>query len=193
MGRKVSSFEDFAKMVWGNRAEGIPVSGFDVQREISLAELEYLHLKFAFVQILNPASTDEFETIRFIRSRSGWIILNYKNAMCTSPGEMLFTDEIYTGLGHEVIRLNTGSGTRPKQIVDTAAEMVRMAKEEEHWPSIHIVNGEALMCWGIWKGARDLGIPVTGFVPTKRDEEKYKRIESHCPTLLMQSKPAVKP
>ncbi len=184
MAKNSDPFDDFINMVWANRSEGLPVTGFDLKREITPEELRYMHQKFAYMQILNPEGQGEFSDIRFIRGQSGWMILDYRNAMSTSPGEALFSDELYSGSRDEYYRINLGTGTRVKQIIDTAAEMVTMAKER-NWPSIHIVNGQRLMKWGIWKASMDLDIPLTGFVPTKQDEEKYKRIKTQCPTLLI--------
>lgn len=178
MSNRNDPLEDFAKMVWGKRAEGLPVAGFDLSRAVSAQEIENLLQKYAFVQILRPGAPAEFVNIRFMRSRSGWIILNYKDAMAASPGEQLFQEGNYIfSEQKELERVCSGVGTRIKQIVDTAADMVRIAKEEENWPEIHIVNGHPQMMWGIWKAAQDMNIPVSGYVPSTAEEAKYLRIQ----------------
>jgi hypothetical protein len=185
---KNKTFDDFAARVWGNRAEGLPVPNFDLAREITTEEINFLNLKFAYVQIANPEAMGDYSERTFNRCRSGWVIINYKNAMSSSPGEMLMSDDIYQQKEHgQFEQVNTGRGTRIKQIIDTAAEMVRLAKQEEKWPTIHIVSGHPQMCWGIWKAAQDLQMPVTGYSPSKEDEAKYRRIESLCPTLMLSS------
>ena len=196
------SLDDFAKLIWGKRSEGLPVPELDIKREISPQELKNLHLRFAFVQILNPESTGEFSEIHSVKSKSGWVILNYGNAMAASPGEMLFshgeyeqaeeaTEEAEEG---SLQRVCSGTGTVVMQIVNTAADMVRIAKDELHWPSINIVNGHPLMTFAIWKACQDLNIPVN-YDPTKDEEAKYQRILKNCPkTLVIQPEPlGVKP
>lgn len=181
------------KIIWGNRAEGVPVPPFDLTREVTPEELAYMHQKFAYVQIANPFAMGEYSEVQFIRAPSGWLVINYKNAMCSSPGEMLFTDAAYKVEDEQTSRLNTGTGTRINQIIETANLMVRLAVEEQNWPAIHVVNGTSLMCWAIWKAAKDLGREVIGYVPSKEEVEKYERIRKSCPALLLQHTPSQTP
>jgi hypothetical protein len=174
----------FDEAIWGKRAEGLPVPRFDLTRDITSEELSYLHQKFGYVQLLNPYAMGEFGEIRFVRAPSGWLILNYKNAMTASPGELLLTDAAYSHEGDQLTRLNTGTGTRIKQTIDTASFAVRMAVEEEHWPAIHVINGTSLMCWGVWMAAKELNLELTGYVPSKAEVAKYERIKANCPTLV---------
>jgi hypothetical protein len=182
--------EDFAKFVWGKRAENLPVPGFDLTREITPEEISYINMKFAYVQIMNPHAMNEFSEGQQLRAKSGYAIIDYENAMSASPGELLFTDQVFVREGENYKQINTGSGTRIKQIIDTAAEMVQLA-QQKGWPAIHILSGHPKMCWGIWKAAQDLQIPVTGYAPSKEEEAKYHRIENNCPSLIIQA-PTIK-
>lgn len=175
------SLDDFAKLVWSKRSEGLPVVGFDLTREITPKELDYMQQKFAFVQILNPHATGEYSNIRFIKADSGWVIFDYSNAMSASPGEMLFTDEAYRATEEgDFERICTGKGSRIKQIIDTASEMVMIA-QQNNWSTVHIVDGHELMKWAIWKAAQDLQqqglqLEVTGYEPPDKRKKKYQRI-----------------
>ncbi|MBA2653989.1 MAG: hypothetical protein H0U71_02850 [Gammaproteobacteria bacterium] len=194
MPKEYDSLDEFAKLIWGKRAEGLPVPELDFQREITPQELENIHQKYAFVQILNPeAADDDFADIKIIRSSSGWSILNYKNAMSASPGEMLFYQGDYIQNDAAILeRVCSGRGTIILQIMNTGADMVRIAKEE-NWPAIHIVNGHPFMSWAVWKAAQDLHLPVTGYQPSKYEEAKYQRIQRECPTLIIHEPKAAKP
>ncbi len=190
---KKGSLEDFAKSetVWGKRAEGLPEIGFDLGRTPTKDELAYLHQKYSFIQIVNPGAQGEYSEIRFLRAPSGWLIFFYKNAMAASPGEGIFTDDVYTSQGDEVTQVCTGTGTRIKQIIDTASELVRIAKEEK-WTGIHVIDGTPLMSWGVWKAAKELGMEVTGYVPSIEEEAKYERIQKNCPSLILSKTPSPK-
>lgn len=190
MAKNDNFMSDFAKMVWGKRLEGLPVPELKLKDEITQQELANILQKYAFVQIFNPEALGDNSDIRFIRSRSGWLILNYGNAMSTSPGEMLYYHGTYTTDEEGSLqRICSGLGTNTMQIINTAADMVRIAKEEK-WPSIHIVGGHPLATWGIWKSAMDLDMAITGYTPDEEDKAKYQRILQYCPkTLVIQPEP----
>lgn len=181
--------KNFAQLVWGKRSEGLPVPELNLERDITPQELENLKLHYAFVQIMNPQDVTDHGTIRFIRSNSGWLILDYGNAMTASPGGSLFDHGTYEkDEKGELKRICSGKGTITKQIIDTAADMVKLAKEDCKWPLLHLVDGERLFRFGIWKATKDLGIKITGYVASKGDEARYNRIVNQCPkTLVIQS------
>ncbi len=186
---------DFAKVVWGKRAEGLPVPELRLDSEIGPQEMENLKLRSAFVQILNPKKVDEFEAAKLVKPQTGWIIIDYRCALSASAGDELPSHGKYTREADgSLIRLCTGKGTLIKQIVDTATEMVRLV-HDRGWDVVHMVDGHPLMMWAIWKACQELQILVSGYVPSLEEEEKYRRIKRYCAnTLLMQSeKPAVKP
>jgi hypothetical protein len=181
---------EFAKTVWGKRAQGLPVPELDLKRAISTQEIDNILLRYAFAQIINPEAVgEEFNEIRFIRSRSGWLILHYGNAMTTSPGNNLFDHGTYiTAEDGSLERVCSGTGTINMKIINAAEDMIGIAKEEG-WPVIHIVNGHPLMSWGIWKAAKELNLLVTGYVPSKDEEVKFERIQRLCSkTLVIQPK-----
>jgi hypothetical protein len=164
---------------------------FGLKRAITPQEVDNLLSCYAFVHIVNPKGVGSGQ-IHFIRSNSGWLILNYGNAMAASPGETLYDHGNYiTDENGNLVRVCSGTGTRVSKIINTAADMVRIVKEEEHWPEIYILNGHPLMRWGIWKAAKDLQIPVIGYEPSKEDEAKYDRIVKACPNTLVIQPPSL--
>jgi hypothetical protein len=157
-----------------------------ISRDITPQELQYIYHRYAYVQILNPDLTGEFTEIRVLRSRSGWLILDYENSIASSPGQMLFTHDTYMTTEDDTLKqICSGTGTITLQIANTAADMVRIAKEERNWPSIHIVAGYQQMKWGIWIAAQGFNLPVSGYTPSKEEENKYHRIQIRCPSLIL--------
>lgn len=186
----MADIKNLAKELWGKRAEHLPIFGFDPNREITAEELAYLQQQRSYAQILNPAAMGEYTEINIIRIKSGWIVLDYGNAMTTSPGELIFTDAQYMrGENGNLERICTGLGTRIKQIIDTAAEMVTIAKEKEGWEQIQIISGEELMSWAIWKAGQDLEVEILGYTPSKEEMKKYERIKEKCPALIIHPTP----
>jgi hypothetical protein len=181
---KKTSASNFSRDIWGKRAEGLPVIELDVTRRITHDDVLNLLQKYAFVQVINPESSGEYEELKFIKVESGWIILDYGPAMSTSPGELLFNDIFYTVTEEgDLKRICTGTGTRIKQIVDTGTEIVILAAEK-NWPGIRIVDGYDLLNWSIWKSAQVYGMTVSGYTPTKADIAKYEQIKVSCPSLV---------
>lgn len=179
---KDDAINDFLKD-WESLGERHSLN-LDITREITPRDISHLLLNYSYVQLLNPYSMGEFGEIRFVRAPSGWLITDYKNAISVSPGEKLFTDAGFVIQNGQQERVYTGVGTRIKQVVDTGREAARVAAEENHWPEIHVVNGTSMMCWGVWLGAIDLGIKVTGYVPSAKQQRQYEEIMSHCPSLI---------
>jgi hypothetical protein len=186
---KKFSLTNFAEVVWGKRAEGLPIPEFDLANKLTQQEINNLQRRFAYVQLLDPDRAEEFGEVRLIRAKSGWVILDYGSAMASSAGEKIFSQGEYTrNEGGVLTQIPTGKGTIVMQIIDTAADMVRLAAEKG-WPLIHIVDGHPFMSWAIWKACQDLGLPMTGFMPSIEEEARYRRIKRRCPnTLLLQEK-----
>lgn len=192
--KKYGSLEDFAHEVWGKRAEGLPVAGLDISRPISAADMDYIKRRYAFIQIVNPdAGPDEnFDSIQIIPAKSGFTILHYGTAICASPAESLFglPNEYKLDENGVYIPMHTGRGTRIKQIVDTAIEMVALtqrskdAKPDEgvkkSWRSIYIVAGQDDFKWATWAAAQEHQLEIQGYTPSKEKEEiaKYERIKT---------------
>lgn len=172
---------------WAQLSEGLPVIG--LRPDISPAELRYLHQRYGYVQIVNPFSLDEFTEVQFIRLSSGLLMFDYGNAITVSFGEKLLTDAYYKVENGNTERVCTGVGTRIKQIVDSGVEAAHWAIEK-NWPEILIAGGTEDMCWGVWKGAKDRGVEVSGYEPSLEQQAKYERIKANCPTLITTKTPS---
>ncbi len=155
------------------------------EREVTAAEIQYFIDRWPFLQILSMNALDSLEEVELLRAKkSNWTILNYGDALASSPGEFLFgggdfrislsDDEDDGDSGDGIV--NPDKGTIWRQAYVTAEEMVTLAKELG-WAGIHIVDGNPLMKWAAWMHAMDDKMELTGFKPSKRDQERRERVK----------------
>jgi hypothetical protein len=168
--------------VWGQRDQGILVD--NTKREITSSDIEYLQLQFPYLQILNiDATFENYNSVQFIRAKSGWTIQDLDDGLCTSAGSFLFggsdspslenTEKKDPDLIQEYI--NERKGTIIKQTFDTAQEMVDLVKTR--WKGgIEIISGTTLMKWALWVAAENIKLKVIGFEPTEKDNAKRNRL-----------------
>jgi hypothetical protein len=157
-------------------------------RKLTDTELEYLFDRFTHIQIATPSSPNlpSYTPPKIMTSRSGWAILNYGNAIASSPGEYLFN---YAGIpqhthmkaknpslqGQDDDEGGTGIGTLSKQRFITAEDIVAQALKNG-WKSIHIVDGDPKFIWAIWAHAQEKNIAVTGYKFGKEEQERRDRV-----------------
>jgi hypothetical protein len=156
-------------------------------RRLTDAELEYLFDRFTHIQIATPNNPKlpAYNPPKIVNSRSGWAMLNYGNAIASSPGEYLFN---YAGIPqYEKMKANNPSlqddddeggtdiGTLSKQRFITAEDIVAEAMKNG-WDSIHIVDGDPKFIWAIWVHAQEKNIAVTGYKFGKDEQERRERI-----------------
>jgi hypothetical protein len=159
-------------------------------RQLTTSELEYMFDRFTHIQIATPnhPKLPTYSPPKIIQSRSGWAILNYGNAIASSPGDYLFN---YAGQPqYEAMKKKSASlashkgdddeggtdiGTLSKQRFTTAQDIVAAALKNG-WDSIHIVDGEPLFIWAIWTHAQEKNIAVTGYKFNKEDQKRRERV-----------------
>jgi hypothetical protein len=159
-------------------------------RKLTDAELEYMFDRFTHIQIVTPSNPKlpTYNPPKIINSRSGWAILNYGNAIASSPGDFLFN---YAGQPqYEAMKKKTMAspskesdddeggtdiGTLSKQRFITAEDIVAEALKNG-WDSIHIVDGDPKFIWAIWVHAQEKNIAVTGYKFNKNDQERRERV-----------------
>jgi hypothetical protein len=160
-------------------------------RPFSHEEILYLLDLCPFIQMVNPeaaldaAYADGPQSVT--AQSSDWTILDYGDAMTSSPGRFIFgggyarlsTDEEDEegGGGAGPIRILTeGKGTIRAQTFNTAADMVALAKSQG-WEVIQIVDGHPNMIRDIWIHASKQNIKVEGFEPSEADLQVQARVE----------------
>lgn len=155
-------------------------------RKLTDTELEYLFDRFTHIQIATPNNPKlpSYNPPKIVSSRSGWAILNYGNAIASSPGEYLFN---YAGMPQQARKRaqnpsqegddegGNDIGTLSKQRFVTAEDIVAQALKNG-WDSIHIVDGDPKFIWAIWVQAEQKKIAVTGYKFGKEEQERRERL-----------------
>lgn len=131
----------------------------DPMRKISAAEIIYLLDRWPFLQIVFDTAAEK-QTVHSITANSGWTILDYDIALCSSPGQLGFSESTNE-------KINPKHGTMVKQAFDTATQMVEIAAKRGA-KVIH-VEGHPIMLRAAWIKAESLGLQVVGFEPSKED------------------------
>lgn len=160
-------------------------------RPLTDSELEYLFDRFTHIQIATPndPKLPAYNPPKIVTSRSGWAILNYGNAISSSPGEYLFNyaggpqrskgkkTDIFDLTAKDEDEDDGGSdiGTLSKQRFDTANDIIQEALKNG-WDSIHIVDGDPNFIWAIWAQAQEHDLAVTGYKFSKEEHERRERV-----------------
>lgn len=158
---------------------GLAVPVWD--RPVTPEEIHYFLDRWPFLQILSGNEVDAFDEVeRVTARRSGWTILNYGDAITTSPGAFLFGGGDFTihldgdgGEGGDIV--NPGKGTVWRQAYLTTQEMVSLA-QSLGWQSVHVVDGHPLMKWAAWMHTMDNDMGITGFEPSEKDQKRRERV-----------------
>lgn len=151
--------------------------------EVRPSDISYLAERWQFLQVVESTGNQvRLENPELITAKSGWTIVNYGDAMATSPGKWIFRG------GYWQISLNEdddddggivnpGKGTIHKQAFDSAAEMIQLAQQFE-WGGVQIVDGHPNMQEAAWVEACRIGVRMDGFVADVKAEIKRRRIVS---------------
>ena len=155
---------------------------------VRTSDILYLAENWQFLQVVENSGTREaFEKPELITAKSGWTIINYGNAMATSPGKWIFRggyfqwtenmdDEDDDGSGGSGI-VNPKHGTIRKQAFDSAAEIIQLA-QEFGWQGVQIVDGHPNMQRAAWVEACRIGVRLDGYIPDMQAEKSRRRIVS---------------
>lgn len=155
-------------------------------RELTDAEIQYMFERFTHIQVATPNNPKlpTYSPPKITHSQSGWAIINYGNAISSSPGEYLFN---YAGLPqyHAMKKAKgedddggddgTGIGTIHKQRFDTAEDIVKEALKNG-WESIHVVDGDPNFIWALWVHAEKNGLSVTGYDFNESEQQRKERV-----------------
>ncbi len=149
-------------------------------------DILYLLDRCPYLQMVNSESNSDMTSLpKLITAQSGWMIYDYGDAMCSSPGNLIFADNLpdppfLYGLGTRAgagddETAGSGHGTILKQSVDTAAEMIFLAMQRG-WKGATIVEGHPRMKWAAWVMAGDHEYGLQPYEPSKDDLERRKRL-----------------
>ncbi len=170
-----------AELEFAAKKLGIDIN---VLREVSPEEIQYLLDHCPYLQVVDTVlhyiDEDPPEVKLIDAESSGWKILDYGDAMSSSPGENVLGFSEYKRVldkeGNDDGGDGGDKGTIWNQAFLTAAEIVSIAKARG-WKGIQIVDGHRVMKRGAWIKALQEGMPVVGFEPSSDDEKVRKRVE----------------
>lgn len=136
-------------------------------RHYSPQDLLYILNHCPFLQIVNSNPTpNDSHPAKIIKADSGWNILDYGNALSTSPGDFLWDDGTR----------NPGKGTLVNQAFNSVKQMIEIAVQNG-WKSIDIVDGTPNMQRNAWICADEFRIRLRGFLPSDEDLKTKERVE----------------
>ncbi|MDP1573305.1 MAG: hypothetical protein Q8L78_00025 [Coxiellaceae bacterium] len=149
------------------------------------SDILYLAEQWQFLQVVESGGhVPPLPEPQIITAKSGWNIINFGDAMATSPGKWIFRggyfqwtenkDDEGDGSGGIV---NPGKGTIHKQAFDSACEIIQLAKEFG-WRGVQVVDGHPNMQRAAWVEACRIGVRMDGFVPDAVAEKQRRRIVS---------------
>ena len=152
--------------------------------QVRSSDILYLAKHWQFLQIVEGSgAVKPLEKPEFIEAKSGWTIINFGDAMATSPGKYLYgggyfgirSDDDDEDEGGGIV--NPKKGTIFKQAFDSAAEMIQLAKELG-WNGVQIVDGHPDMQRAAWVEACRIGVRLDGYQPDMIAEKTRRRIVS---------------
>lgn len=160
----------------------------NTSRPFTHQDIVYLLNKYPFIQIANTLSTFENAmALKILRADSGWNIMDYGDALCSSAGEYMFGGANYESFIQKILdgrrtdvdsgddgSVNPGKGTIIKQTYDTTNELIDLAICKG-WSGIELIDGTPLMAQFLWLICEEKGVALEGYTPDEQDEANAKR------------------
>lgn len=147
------------------------------------SDVLYLAKQWQFLQLVElSGERPHLEKPELIEAKSGWTIINYGDAMSTSPGKYIFRGGYYQWTDNPEEEddggiVNPNHGTIIKQAFDSAIEMIQLAKEWG-WAGVAIVDGHPDMQRAAWTEGCRIGVRVDGYTADMDAEKQRRRIVS---------------
>lgn len=150
---------------------------------VSNSDILYLLERWQFLQVVESGGKiPPLDEPKILTAKSGWNIINYGDAMATSPGKWIFRGGYFQWTENEDDEgdggiVNPKRGTIHKQAFDSACEIIQLA-QEFNWRGVQIVDGHPNMQQAAWVEACRIGVRLDGFVPDVEAEKQRRRIVS---------------
>ncbi|CAM4388858.1 MAG: hypothetical protein LEGION0398_MBIBDBAK_01143 [Legionellaceae bacterium] len=135
-------------------------------RGVSYDEFYYLLSRFPSLVIRNIEGNSIHKEPIIIKSRSNWDIQDYGDVIATSAGRFLWGS--YTDGTPDNPKLHQSTGTLTQQFIDTAYDVMVLAKKKE-WIGIHLIHGFYGMVRAAWIASTELELDFNGFYPSSSD------------------------
>jgi len=159
-------------------ADQLGIEVADWARKMTPEEIQWLLDHCPFGQFVSGGGAEPLEkVIHYPAPSSNWPIVDYGDAMTTSPGPYIYgggyfrvssgeseEDEDQGGSGI----VNPGKGTIVNQAFLTAQDIVAIA-QKNNWASIHVVDCHRMLGRAVWIYGEKAGMIITGFEPDEKD------------------------
>jgi hypothetical protein len=151
--------------------------------QVRNTDILYLAKQWPFLQLLESSGVREhLEKPELLEAKSGWTIINYGDAMATSPGKYIFRGGYYQWTTNAEDEgdggiVNPHRGTIVKQAFDSVVEMIGLA-QEQGWAGVMIVDGHPDMQRAAWVEGCRVGMRIDGYTPDIEAEKQRRRIVS---------------
>ena len=152
---------------------------------MSDSDILYIAEQWQFLQVIESGGhIPPLDKPQILTAKSGWNIINFGDAMATSPGKWIFRGGYFQWTENEEDDddggggiVNPGKGTIHKQAFDSACEIIQLAKELG-WRGVEIVDGHPNMQRAAWVEACRIGVRLDGYLPDIEAEKTRRRIVS---------------
>lgn len=179
---EIANEREFSEIDWQKTLSRLGIAEPDIT-QVRDSDILYLAKQWQFLQLVELSGVrDHLETPELIEAKSGWTIINYNDAMATSPGKYIFRGGYYQWTTNEDDEgdggiVNPNKGTIIKQAFDSAVEMIQLAKEWG-WAGVMIVDGHPDMQRAAWVEGCRIGVRVNGYQADMEAEKQRRRIVS---------------
>lgn len=158
----------------------------DVNRPVTPEEVQWMLDHSPYLQIVSANGGEPANMELVSGGLSNWSIINYGDAMSSSPGLFMFdrysADHLDDDDGGDGGCLNPGRGTIINQAYLATRDMIALAKKLG-WTGIHVVGCHRMMGRFAWIEAEKDGMSFSGFEPDATDQRIKKRLGMSMDTL----------
>lgn len=156
-------------------------------------EIAYLVDHCPYLQMVDGDNKVEFQAVQLKTAKTGWTLHDFVGAISSSPGLVLFREQMTLGAWQAKSDLPQaseeegddggsgegdfipGPGSIWHQAFQTCFEMVAMAKEYG-WGSVYLYQGHPYMIRSAWIAATyEFGLATLGFEPSDYDMKVRER------------------
>lgn len=179
---KIPDETEFSDTDWQKTLSRLGLVEPDIT-QVRDSDILYLAKQWQFLQLVElSGERPHLDKPELIEAKSGWTIINYNDAMATSPGKYIFRGGYYQWTTNEDDEgdggiVNPKKGTIVKQAFDSAIEMIQLTKEWG-WAGVVIVDGHPDMQRAAWVEGCRIGVRVDGYQADMEAEKQRRRIVS---------------
>lgn len=159
---------------WEKTLSRLGLSDVDIT-QVRPEDILYLADQWQFLQVVELSGEKAaYENPKVIKLNSGWDLIDYGNAMATSPGKLLFGGGFSSGNDDDESG-GGGHGTIVKQSFDSACELIQLA-QNNNWKGVLIIDGHPNMQRAAWMEAVKIGVRLDGYTADVAAEKTRRRI-----------------